>query len=52
MKKYFWPLLKKISLEPVRFLTKLLIRGQRFKYGEVIPLFVDFNEDEDEDFAV
>lgn len=46
MKKYFWTFLKTVSLEPVRFFAKLLIRGQRLKYGEIIPLFVDFNEEE------
>ena len=47
MKKYFWTFLKTVCLEPVRFFAKLLIRGQRLKYGEIIPLFVDFNEEED-----
>lgn len=49
MKRFVWPFIKTLSIKTVWFLGAALVKSQRLKYGEQLPLFVEFVESEEED---
>lgn len=46
MQRYLWPLIKSVSLGSVRVLSKAILRTFSLRYGEQLPLFIDFDQND------